>query len=67
MRAEAEIRLALKRLGGHENEKPQVTDEGVLLPLNGIATDVLRWVLGEDTDFGKALSIAEGAERARRN
>lgn len=67
MRAEVEIREALRRLGGQENEQPQVTNEGILLPLNGIACDVLRWVVGEESDFGEALAIAEASEHARLN
>lgn len=67
MRTETEVRLALKRLGGHENEKPQVTNDGVLIPMNGIAGDVLRWVLGEESDFGDALATVEASDRARRN
>jgi hypothetical protein len=72
MRTEVEIRTALVRLGRDgENEELQVTDDGVLLPLNHIAKDVLRWVLSEPSDFGAALAevlaMWESADRAGRN
>lgn len=67
MRTEMEIRRALRRLGGPENEEPRMTEKGVLVPLNAIAADVLHWVMGERSDFGEALDLAEASEHARRN
>jgi hypothetical protein len=72
MRTEIEIRRALDRLGPDgENEEPQLTDDGVMLPLNRIAKDVLRWALGDPSDFGSALDDAvkrfDAANRAGRN
>jgi hypothetical protein len=57
MRTEIEIRSALGWLGRDgENETPQLTDQGVLLPLNHMTKQILHWVLGEPSEFGSALA-----------
>lgn len=71
MRTEVEIRTALRLMAKHEDLKPTLADEGIMLPLNGMACDLLRWVVGEQSGFGDALAqvqaMWEAADRAGRN
>ena len=66
MRTEKEVRAAISHLREAERGAPDTPEGEFFRRHNAMVLDLLRWVLGEQSDFSAVVEGCDQVDRARR-